>query len=131
MVRSMKRDNGFTLIEVVVAMAILAIALTMAISLFGGSLRSAATVSSYSDAVVVAREKMDEVLCCADVEFKKFDEGTSGPFAWTRKIEPFTADGEEVEGLVRVEVSVSWPSGGRAKEVRFESLLYKGKEGAA
>ena len=128
----MDRD-GFTLIEVVVAMAVLGVALTLAISLFGGSLRTAAIVSSYSGAVAVAREKMDEVLCRPDTDFEDSEEGAEGDLLWTRTIEPFYKEGEEVEGLMAVAVSVSWPEAGRTREVRFESLLYKSKsrKGAA
>src|SRR4030042_648819 len=52
--------TGFTLMEVVVAMAILSVGITVIIELFSGSLRLVRTSGEYTKAVNYARVKMEE-----------------------------------------------------------------------
>ncbi len=58
----MKRPKGFTLIEVMVAMAILGVALVAALELFAGSLKLAGNSVSQTEALVLARSLMDHFL---------------------------------------------------------------------
>lgn len=54
--------SGFTLIEVLVSMMVMAISLTVIMGLFSGALRSKAKVNESNMAVELARTKMEEVL---------------------------------------------------------------------
>ncbi len=63
-----KRNKGFTLIEVVVALAILGIGLTVIIELFSGGLRLARASMEYTEAVNYARIKMEEITVKPGVE---------------------------------------------------------------
>ena len=56
-------QRGFTLLEIMVALAIMAVALVTVMQLFSGALRSAKTSYDYTLAVVGAKEKMDEAIC--------------------------------------------------------------------
>jgi len=62
------KHRGFTLIEVVVAMAILGIGLTVIIELFSGGLRLGKTSEEYTKAVNYARMKMEEVAAREQVQ---------------------------------------------------------------
>jgi len=67
----MKRNKdsaGFTLLEVMVALAILSVGLVSLFQLFSGSLRSAKVSADYTKAVIGAQKKMDEILGCLYVE---------------------------------------------------------------
>jgi len=55
-------NKGFTLLEILVAIAILAISLTVILQLFSGGLRSTRVSDRYSRGVFHAREKMEEIL---------------------------------------------------------------------
>ncbi|MGA1875031.1 MAG: type IV pilus modification PilV family protein [bacterium] len=57
-----RRNGGFTLLEVMVAVAILAVGMVSLFQLFSGSLRSAKVSEDYTKAVIGAQKKMDEVL---------------------------------------------------------------------
>jgi len=63
------RPRGFTLIEVVVALAILAVSLTVLLSVQAASMRSAGRVRDLTIATLLARSKM------VDIEQELFDEG--------------------------------------------------------
>jgi general secretion pathway protein I len=84
------RHRGFTLIEVVVAMALLAVGLTVIIELFSGGLRLGRTSMEYTKAVNYGRMKMEEIVVKQTMEEGseegKFDE----TFRWqieTKKVD--------------------------------------------
>lgn len=69
-----KDSAGFTLLEVMVAVAILAVGLVSLFQLFSGSLRSAKVSADYTKAVIGAQRKMDEILSCLYLEdFEKME----------------------------------------------------------
>ena len=55
------KNKGFTLIEVLVAVAILGVGLTVLIELFSGGLRLGRASEEYTKAVNYARMKMEEI----------------------------------------------------------------------
>ena len=57
-----RKPQGFTLLEVLVATAIMAIAVTGLLTSLSTSLRNAARVTSVDRATLLARQKMDELL---------------------------------------------------------------------
>jgi len=119
----MKRNKdsaGFTLLEVMVAVAILAVGMVSLFQLFSGSLRSAKVSGDYSKAVIGAQKKMDEILGCLYVEdFEKMDR--TGDFG-----------GEEGENLLEgyrweitdedypvPELEEEWSEGNNLEEKKF------------
>jgi general secretion pathway protein I len=122
------RRSGFTLIEVVVALAILGIALTVIIELFSGGLRLARVSEEHSRATNYARMKMEEVGLQQDLgegtEEGQFDE----IFRWqvgVKKIDLLeTEKSESFKPLVEfleVKVDVFWKSGAKERSTRIES----------
>ena len=122
------RDQGFTLIEVVVAMAVLGVGLVVIIELFSGGLRLERTSEEYSQAVNYARMKMEEISLQ-----EKIEEGTqSGPFdkffrwetEWKRidvlpleKVQEFPLPIE----LFQLRVNVFWKSGSKERSTGVET----------
>ncbi len=60
--RLLKKQNGFTLLEVIVAFALLATTVTVILQLFSSNLRVLSTSEDYVSAVVRAEAKMRDVL---------------------------------------------------------------------
>jgi general secretion pathway protein I len=58
----MNNQNGFTLIETLVAMMLLAISFVIIMQLFSGGLKSSRVTSDYIYGIFHAREKMEEIL---------------------------------------------------------------------
>lgn len=75
-------EGGFTLLEVVVALAILSLAVVTAIQLFAGSLRLLKAAGEQQVATLLADQKAREVE--APVEGR--ETGTAGEFTWERTI---------------------------------------------
>jgi general secretion pathway protein I len=119
---------GFTLIETVIALAILGIALTVILELFSGGLRLARTSEEYTKAMNFARMKLEEIISQQKIE-EGTDEGEyDDTYRWqvsTKKINllPVEKDSDfkpPVE-LFQVKVDILWKSGSKERSATIES----------
>jgi len=126
--RDLLTTRGFTLIEVVVAMAILAVALTVIIELFSGGLRLARTSAEYTKAINYARVKMEEIAVKQTLEEGTQEGEFDHTFRWqveTKKVDVLPIqkgiDFMPPTELFQVKVNVLWKSGLREKSTRLET----------
>jgi general secretion pathway protein I len=122
------RQRGFTLIEIVVALAILGVGLIVIIELFAGGLRLGRTSEEFSKAVSLARMKLEEVslnpVLQEGSESGEFDKD----FRWqvaVKKMDILPVERPpEFQPLVeyyRVQVDVLWKSGSRERITGIET----------
>ncbi len=95
---SRSKQRGFTLLEVLVATTIMAIAVVGLLSAMSASMRNAARLTDYDHAAMIARSKMDELLA-----------------------NPRLAKGQPIEGQFDAAVSLGTRSGWRAVLTTFET----------
>lgn len=76
------RDAGFTLLEVVVAIAILGLGVVTAIQLFAGGLRLLKVAGEHQEAALIADQKAREITALVEGR----ETGTEGDFTWERTI---------------------------------------------
>jgi prepilin-type N-terminal cleavage/methylation domain-containing protein len=103
---------GFTLLEMIVATALLGMTVIGLLSLISGSLSNATRVREYDRAAMLARSKMDELLTVSPLPLGQplsgnFDQSSG----WTAQLEPFEVLGPPVQGgrmLVRAQLTVWW-----------------------
>ena len=128
--RNTRFSRGFTLIEVVVALAILGVGLTVIIELFSGGLRLGRTSMEYTKAVNYARMKMEEMMAKPVVE-EGTQEGESDDkvFRWqtgAKKVDLLSIDKsidyQPPVVLFQVRIDVFWKSGAKEKSMSVESL---------
>ena len=115
-------DRGFTLLEVMVAVAILAIALVAILKANVQSLDTLAATREGTTASLLAASKMAEVEAVGAADWSDFqgDFGEDYPsFNWKVETAP-----TEVERLIRVEVIVQRKEGFPGSEVTIETLLF-------
>lgn len=108
--RNMHGDAGFTLMETLTAMMILAISLVTIFQLFSGGLNSARRAEDYSRAVLYAREKMDELLL-RDALFDADLEGDlEDGYRWYARIRSLSAEEARPNppDLFHLAVAVTW-----------------------
>ena len=120
--------TGFTLIEVVVAMAILGVALTVIIELFSGGLRLARTSAEYTKAINYARIKMEEIAIKQTMEEGTQEGEFDHTFRWqveTKKVDVLPIekgiDFKPPTELFQVKVNVLWKSGSRERSTHLET----------
>lgn len=112
----MRRDAGFTLIEALVALAILGVALAAVLRAYGAGFRAAERAEAQTQALLIAESKLAEAA--ATVREAGELRGTEGAYAWRVTAAPHEAEGAD-KPLLRLEVRVAGPDGG---EVRLATL---------
>jgi general secretion pathway protein I len=127
----MKPERGFTLLEVMVATVIMAIAVVALLSTLTTSMRNASRLTDYDRATLLARAKMDELLATAKLPRRTMMEGTwsatqaAGLQAgWRATVSPVDLPPVPAPGvwlLDRIELQVWWMNGDRRRTFQLES----------
>jgi type II secretion system protein I len=125
-----KRKQGFTLLEMIVATAIMAIAVVGLLSGLSGSVRSATRVREYDRAAQLAQVRMNELLLDertprnVPVEGRFSPQLTGGVDAgWRAQITPFKMPPVLAAGEValdRLHLEVWWMSGATRRTVALD-----------
>ena len=110
--------QGFTLLEVLVALAILAMAVTLVLQLFSVNLRSITVSEDYLRAVTVADERMREISQAEDLDQGSWDE-VNGPYATRVVISEVLQEKTDALSmrLLQVELTLNWKKGLRSRSV--------------
>ena len=102
---------GFTLLEVLVALAVLSFAVVVSIQAFAGGLRLLKLSGEHQDAILVADQKAREIVAPTS---GGIDSGTEGPYTWEREVKIVATPDLDVEGrtmkwrMWEVDVRVRW-----------------------
>lgn len=119
--------DGFTLIETLVAMAILSISLVVIMQLFSGGLKSSRLSDNYTRAIFHAREKMEEILLDDNFTDMAMEGEFSDGFEWKAQALRFEPDQDEEEtklpvDIFSIKVDVSWHEGSQEKHFEISTL---------
>ncbi len=128
-------ERGFTLLEILVAVTILAVSFTAIFHLYGGTLRNIERSERHARAAVVGGEKLEELLAQSpftpvneqgtfpgnpDYSFKTTLEEYKEPVG--RKDKNTPRDAAERVALYRLAVKVEWQDGASAKELVLNTI---------
>lgn len=118
------RRGGFTLLEVLVAMAVMSIGLVAVFELFSADLRGLAASEDYVSAVIKAEAKMREVLDDGDLSEKELRDSSPEGFelvSSVKKTSPARTEDLPVE-LFEVDVTVKWTRGSKERSLTLRSM---------
>lgn len=121
----LKNSQGFTLMEILVAVMLLAISLTIIMQQFSGGIRNITLTDSYSKAITHARNLMEEVL-----SEPKLLEGTQSgtideEFRWVRTmrfIPPVKGKESSVVKELEIIVRVEWTFLGMVRDYELVTI---------
>jgi len=124
--RSRKGAGGFTLLEMIVATAIMSVAVVGLLSLLSGTLSNASRVKRYDQVAMLARTKMNDLLVVSPVPVGQtlagqWDDSTG----WQAVVTPFERWPDALPGsfqLLRVDLEVWWTRSGERRSVRLEGF---------
>jgi general secretion pathway protein I len=117
-----RTEHGFTLLEVIVALAILGIGFALAMELLAAGVRSAKASEDYTQAVLLARQKMAEVAVTRNLTGSAETGEFGGGFRWASEVQPLEQEEELPGRLYSVQVRVTWPSRRGEKSVNLQTL---------
>jgi general secretion pathway protein I len=128
------RQSGYTLVEVLVAFVILALALTVLLRIFSGGLRNVSVSSDYATATLIAESRL--AATGIDVPLRPGEtSGTEGErFEWTVSVQdyqPWPGYRSATKGVdaYRVTVTVEWPNGDNTRSVGLSTVRLRTAEG--
>jgi general secretion pathway protein I len=118
-------EAGFTLVEVIVALAMLSIGLTILLGLFSSSLWQSANAEKMAEAGSLAQSLMAEVG--ADLPIKSEERAGQYPsgYRWHLKMEPYGDAREREEwpvGVYMVSAEVEWGEGTQRRSYALTTL---------
>lgn len=130
-----RSSRGFSLIEVLVAFALLAGGLGLLISILSGGLQQVRWAQAHSEAIEVARTALDTLGTIEPLQpGLTRGEAVDGRYRWELLVEPYEVDTGEPSrffdprdavapiALYRVELALSWDGGGPREQVRMSTL---------
>ena len=123
------RDSGFTLFEVVVAMAIAALALVALFQVGSGGVMAVETAGRVEEAVERAHSHMAAIGRGTALAEGESEGDDGGGFRWRLSVHPLAAreggntpDGPPAARLFRVDVSISWQGRDHRRTVTLTTL---------
>ncbi len=124
MVALRKRINnskrGFTLLEVVVALSIAAIAFPALLKAFSEGVKNYSLIENKTTAYYLLRLKMGQVEMTGypDVGSEEGDFGTDSRFRWATEVTE-----TDIDGLRQVTVTISWEERGQEKSLQLSTYI--------
>ena len=117
-------DSGFTLLEVLVALAILSIALSLIIQLFSANLRSVSISGNMSSAVVWSDARMREILAEPSLTEKAWREITDDGYRIEVSIGEVLKERTDNLPVKMMEVTlvVRWNEGRKERNIQLKTV---------
>jgi general secretion pathway protein I len=127
---SLATRSGFTLLEVLVALSILGMAVTVILQLFSANLRSISFSENYVKVAMEAEAKMREILDSQDFPEKSWNGKTEGGYRYEASVTNVLAERTDNLKVKMVEISVSvfWTEGGKERSSKLKTLKVNEKK---
>ena len=120
-----RKRLGFTLMETLVAIMIMAISLAVILQVFSSGLHAGRLSHDYTRAVFLAREKMEQVLLVKDLQTGRLSGLTADGYRWTADVAAVQNEaGDEQMPVQRfgIRLEVQWLDGVKEKNFLLTTM---------
>jgi prepilin-type N-terminal cleavage/methylation domain-containing protein len=117
-------QSGFTLLEILVSIAIVGIAVTIVFQLFSANLRAISVSEDYASAIARAEEKMREILDDEKLSDKSWSETTEDGYRIDYSISKVLEEKTEnlqVEAF-QIDLSIHWTTGMKNRSMKLSTI---------
>jgi len=127
----MKKNRGFSLLELIIAIAVLAVGLVGVLQIFPIGLRASQRAGMMTKASFLAQNKIEDVKLAGfdaitELPPKMPLSGKDGDFEWTIKIDNLSLEGvESSDDMRKVIVTVTWPERNTTRSKDFITYVIK------
>jgi len=137
--RAGRKQRGFSLLEVIAAIAILAIAFAALMQVAGSSMSLTARANERTQAALRARTLLDGAFVMEPVQEGVSEGRFDDTYRWRMNVARYRApddtspddDGGGRGGMFRLDLDVIWGADGSERHARFSTLRIAGSGGAA
>lgn len=121
-----RRSRGFSLIEVIAALLLLAIAFTALMKVAGGAIDLTHRAAQRSEAAMWARSLLDSAFVTGPVQAGTRAGRFNKRYRWQLQVTPWTPPGKPPANpplqLYQLDLDVHWSEGGHEQDARFSTL---------
>lgn len=116
-------EHGFTLVEILVTLAILSAVLPALLQVFSSTARNQALSDNQTTALYLIKFRMEdiEVNGYPDVGEESGEFGENSRYQWQSIVEDVQS--EEVQGVRRIQVTVSWQHLGKERSMSMHTYV--------
>lgn len=128
MTQSIKKQAGFSLLEVLVAFSIFALSLGVIFQIYSTGARSTALSDEYTRAVIIAQSKLASIGLDETHDIGEYSGAENDKYQWITRIGEVADDDDiDLETNFRmlkreVEVEVSWDSLGKTRSIKLNTI---------
>ncbi|MBF0344284.1 MAG: prepilin-type N-terminal cleavage/methylation domain-containing protein [Nitrospirae bacterium] len=124
------QKDGFTLIEIMVAITLVAIGITSIVQLFSGSLRLVSSSEGYTKAIVAAQSKLRSVIADSNLREEEYMEKANNVYTYHVSIQQIDKDKTDPlqYDLYSIKVTVKWKSVVNEKSYTLSTVYAKKKD---
>jgi prepilin-type N-terminal cleavage/methylation domain-containing protein len=118
------RNGGFTLLEILVSLALLGIAITVILQLFSSNLRALSVSQNYVSAAIRAEAKMRDILEDTDLSEESWSEVTDEGYKFDASVtETLEERTENLQvRMLEINLTVQWSEGSKMKYLTLKTL---------
>jgi len=140
--RGASRQQGFTLLELLLAFVVFALSFATVLEILSGSMRNTVRAREYTEAALTAQSVMDQVGLEIPLQAGFTAAGETGGYRWEIELYDYVDTGEnpysvelaQLTGieLLQVDLVVSWGEPPREQDSRFSTVkaVLANREGA-
>jgi general secretion pathway protein I len=125
-------QQGFTLLEVLLAFVVFAISFAVTLEILTGAIRNTARARQYTESALIAQSVMDQIGMDIPLRSGTSFQGEEGEYSWEVSIQAFQGSGGNDRSmelisltgveLLEVECTVSWGTASRQRSEYFSTV---------